>query len=172
MDKEQILSKYVVKLYDQFNQQFEAIIYPDAQKAMKEWAASSPSPSLREAKEFDKCVGEQRDAFVRIIREQKWDNQLRTAAESLLIIYDQMRERLAARTALASEGDGWVKLSEKLPDIDRLITVWWPSKQTIESYKFNEWSRNYYSTEEGRARIGDRIWTYVIPTPPTVNQST
>jgi hypothetical protein len=36
MDKEQILSKYVVKLYDQFNQQFEAIIYPDALKAMEE----------------------------------------------------------------------------------------------------------------------------------------
>jgi len=44
--------------------------------------------------EFIKYVKDEREEFVNVIRKQDWNNELRTAAESLLIAYDQMAAKL------------------------------------------------------------------------------
>lgn len=47
-----------------------------------------------EAKEFIKCVKDERGNFVGKINMQNWNTDMRCAAESLLIMYDQMIARL------------------------------------------------------------------------------
>jgi hypothetical protein len=47
-----------------------------------------------DAVEFDKAVISERDSFCHHINSMQWDSVLRTYCESLLIMYDQMRERL------------------------------------------------------------------------------
>lgn len=47
-----------------------------------------------DAEEFAQYTMEARNSFVASIEEQEWNTKLRTAAEDLLICFDQMRERL------------------------------------------------------------------------------
>ena len=39
---------------------------------------------------------EERDAFCKAVTDQDWSTQLRTAAEDILIMYDQLMERLSS----------------------------------------------------------------------------
>jgi hypothetical protein len=55
-----------------------------------------------EQQNFLEACREERNAFSKNIWEQEWSTGLRTAAESLLIMYDQLRERLVKSEALAS----------------------------------------------------------------------
>lgn len=45
---------------------------------------------MNEATEFLNEVQQQRDLFTLAINEQSWNTEMRTSAESLLIMYDQM----------------------------------------------------------------------------------
>lgn len=67
---------------------------------MKEENNSTPTPVLQsiEGNEFLKYVDEARDEFVSFIRSMEWRNDLRTHVDSLLICFDQMKERLKDKT--------------------------------------------------------------------------
>lgn len=71
---------------------------------------------------FDQFIGNERDTFVKAINEQEWNTQMRTAAESLLIAYDQMRARLniSNSTGVKSKDEMKDKIVELQAEIQRL----------------------------------------------------
>lgn len=71
---------------------------------------------------FDQFIGNERDAFVKSINEQEWNTQMRTSAESLLIAYDQMRERLntSNSTGVKSKNEIKEKIVELQSDVQRI----------------------------------------------------
>ncbi|MEN6413453.1 MAG: hypothetical protein ABFC84_11975 [Veillonellales bacterium] len=70
-------------------------------------AASHPPAapvSGDELTEFLEAVTNERNEFCGFINSLLWDSGLRTKCESLLIIYDQMRERLSATLPTREQG--------------------------------------------------------------------
>jgi len=59
---------------------------------------------MSDKEQFLEAVFEERNAFCNEIHKQHWDTKMRTAAESLLIIYDQMKERLIQFTKNTNNG--------------------------------------------------------------------
>lgn len=51
-------------------------------------------PHDPELEGFLKAVSSQRDEFVNAVNAQNWNTQLRMAAESILIFYDQLKDRI------------------------------------------------------------------------------
>lgn len=63
------------------------------------FASQPPAQGYADSVEFEDYMGSERDNFVNEINNQKWDTKMRTAAESLLICFDQMANRLAGYSA-------------------------------------------------------------------------
>jgi len=65
----------------------------------QQFASQPPAQGYADSVEFEDYMGSERDNFVNEINNQKWDTKMRTAAESLLICFDQMANRLAGYSA-------------------------------------------------------------------------
>jgi len=50
--------------------------------------------NYKSLKEFQAFVTQERRNFVNAVNSQKWDTEMRTASENLLIAFDQMKEKL------------------------------------------------------------------------------
>ena len=62
--------------------------------AMKEYA--SQPKGARVPPDFLEYVSDSRDEFIIFINSLPWDTELRTACESLIICFDQMKDRLSS----------------------------------------------------------------------------
>lgn len=72
-----------------------------------------------ELKQFIIECSAQRDKFCEDINSQQWSTIMRTSAENILIMYDQMQARLAEFPFETQ----WVKCSEWLPEWNGLYLV-------------------------------------------------
>lgn len=85
-----------------------------------------------EVEEFLNCVNKTRDKFVITIDRQDWNTQMRTAAEDLLIIYDQMKERLASSNTQEGQEKEIERLCKEAYTDARtnyhnvMVKDWWP----------------------------------------------
>lgn len=66
-----------------------------------------------EVKEFLDYVDQSRHDFVTYIKALDWDNKLRTEVDTLMICFDQMKNRLESTQ---QRNDGWVDVSVRLPE--------------------------------------------------------
>jgi len=77
----------------------KATIFAYAFRLGQQFASKPPAQGYADSVEFEDYMGSERDNFVNEINNQKWDTKMRTAAESLLICFDQMANRLAGYAA-------------------------------------------------------------------------
>ena len=106
--KEDVLNDVSYRLYncsfmfakDQRTSDEVLAIYDIAmEEYAQQFASQPPAQGYADSVEFEDYMGSERDNFVNEINNQKWDTKMRTAAESLLICFDQMANRLAGYSA-------------------------------------------------------------------------
>jgi hypothetical protein len=160
--KEQILSKYVDE---------NGFVWKEnALKAMEEYAASSPSPSLREAD------------ILKIIKEESELAGVRKYTCINGMGYSQFERNIAKRiTALASEGDGWVRVEDELPELltdaegdkyCRFVICANGDKLYNAPCSYQPESKTWYMQGDYLINTVEVTHWRPLPNPPTVNQST
>ena len=113
---EEIKKEIVDRIISQANGSWKDLTEEGYDEGFKQGLAAAPPPASEgEMAEFLKVVTSERDEFCTFINSLLWDSGLRTRCESLLIIYDQMKERLA--TLPTREPDGWISVKDRLPDL-------------------------------------------------------
>lgn len=88
------------------------------EEMFKKWLDEIPQSFHKQVhndwEEFDKAVGEERDKFVIDVNKQEWNTKLRCSAENILIMYDQMRERLKP-THESFPKEEWISVEDRKP---------------------------------------------------------
>lgn len=122
---------------------------------------SSPSPAAMVEQPFFDYISSTRETFVKEVDYQMWSSPLRTSAESLLIAYDQMAERLKP-TGLVERGE--VKAKAVIDEIRKIVERANDLAEQERDY-FERNVHHYYIGDLNRAIEVIKHYSKLLPTP-------
>lgn len=107
---------------------------------------------------FSDFMRNSRDAFVKAVIEHKWDLKLRTAADSLLICFDQMRAKIEATPTPQSIEQTIIRFGKYL------------AEQGWKPYSENAWENSEDDTASTETIVTDFLTTLPNQNSPSIEQ--